>query len=471
MKLCTILAVALVAAATTSQAQTLEVAYPQASWLAIGLPVVNPDPEPVWTNPLNGNIVMANGGDTDDGDGDSILEFTPGAPGTFVKAYCDGGQLEQAVATFTGAAISAFRNNEWNGLTVNSNGAVILPIDDDGSLATDAWLHRVNPTSTFAAPSIDILLGSTAPNGPIDGTIASTINGNTLFMLQLRTRGIAETRITKFDTTSAPQANPALPLLPVDFVFLTQTELLAVMPESDLDALNAVAVVPSGLDSAPLLILVCGRPDLVAPAPASMNLYAIPVDKSAPLALYKSGASIASELAAHTSGYPGLYGFSNGGITYDPATLDIYLSGFDTETAGFFEEYDIIRLKKGAVYTAEVFKTEADIEADPAFIAEGNPLNVERQSSGMTISGAHMYITLETFTSNTDYYGRLSLPGVVTPVGDMNLDGSVDVSDVTLLGNAVAGIETLPGGANGDINGDTFVNSADVTALVAIIVP
>ena len=61
-----------------------------------------------------------------------------------------------------------------------------------------------------------------------------------------------------------------------------------------------------------------------------------------------------------------------------------------------------------------------------------------------------------------------NIKGDLTEIGDINLDGNVEVSDVTTLVNMIANGET----ANlelADINADGKVNVSDVTALVNII--
>lgn len=54
------------------------------------------------------------------------------------------------------------------------------------------------------------------------------------------------------------------------------------------------------------------------------------------------------------------------------------------------------------------------------------------------------------------------------PTGDVNGDGTVNISDVTLLVNIILGNATDPYG-NADVNGDGTVNISDVTLLVNII--
>lgn len=69
------------------------------------------------------------------------------------------------------------------------------------------------------------------------------------------------------------------------------------------------------------------------------------------------------------------------------------------------------------------------------------------------------------------YAPEMTPPTVVVqygPTGDVNGDGTVNISDVTLLVNIILGNATDPYG-NADVNGDGTVNISDVTLLVNII--
>lgn len=60
----------------------------------------------------------------------------------------------------------------------------------------------------------------------------------------------------------------------------------------------------------------------------------------------------------------------------------------------------------------------------------------------------------------------------VTPTykrGDVNLDGSINVADVTALVSIILGSQPAGNVGNGDLNGDGQINVADVTALVSLI--
>ena len=53
--------------------------------------------------------------------------------------------------------------------------------------------------------------------------------------------------------------------------------------------------------------------------------------------------------------------------------------------------------------------------------------------------------------------------------GDLDLDGSVSISDVTKLLNVIAGKSTLEKGVDGDLDGDGSVSISDVTKLLNVI--
>ena len=75
---------------------------------------------------------------------------------------------------------------------------------------------------------------------------------------------------------------------------------------------------------------------------------------------------------------------------------------------------------------------------------------------------------LSAYRTASQWESFTNIKGDLTEIGDINLDGKVDVSDITTLVNMIANGET----ANlelADINADGKVNVSDVTALVNII--
>jgi hypothetical protein len=55
--------------------------------------------------------------------------------------------------------------------------------------------------------------------------------------------------------------------------------------------------------------------------------------------------------------------------------------------------------------------------------------------------------------------------GAVTPVGDVNADGAVDIADAVSVLNAMSG-ETVTG--NADVNGDGSIDIADFVTVLNI---
>ena len=102
--------------------------------------------------------------------------------------------------------------------------------------------------------------------------------------------------------------------------------------------------------------------------------------------------------------------------------------------------------------------------------------NPEKVSTGSyAFNGVPKYGTLHVLPKYLSAYRTASqwcdftnIQADPTEIGDINLDGKVNVSDVTTLVNMIANGET----ANlelADINADGKVNVSDVTALVNII--
>lgn len=451
-------------------AQTLEVGFPRASWAGIGAPVVGPDPEAITVDPATGNLVMTNGEDTNDADGDAILAFSAGAPGGFVKAYASGDDLEARIAAFTGLPTSNFTNVAYTGIGANAGGDVIVPLDKNAGAGSPAWLLRVNASSnTAGVVSVDVLSGSNTGGGPIDGTVHMTMDGNTVYLLQRASAGSPETRIVTFNSTAAAQGAPGSPVNPT--IFLSEAELIGAIDSvvndlglttSIINGLNSIAVSPAVAGRPRSLVVVAGDPNLLGLLPASRNIFYIPLDKSQPLSLLKSGLAMSLDFGL----YLNFYGIADGGIAIDPIKGDIYLANYDTNGLLLNNQYDIYRLD-GTTLTAQVFRTEASIEADPVYTGQGSPGDVKSQSFGFAVSGRQLYTTLETTTAGTGLFARLSLP---TTPGDMNNDGYCTADDVTALGNAVSGIAPFTPGVSGDVNGDLVTNMADVTALAVKIV-
>ena len=85
-------------------------------------------------------------------------------------------------------------------------------------------------------------------------------------------------------------------------------------------------------------------------------------------------------------------------------------------------------------------------------------------SSGTTYDENHVDATYAHIDGGTSNPGYLSTR---FKKGDVNMDGVVNVSDVTMLVSMILG--NTPHNAAADVNGDKAVNVSDVTALVSII--
>ena len=104
-----------------------------------------------------------------------------------------------------------------------------------------------------------------------------------------------------------------------------------------------------------------------------------------------------------------------------------------------------------------------------------NPEQVKVSTEGNVFYDVPKYGTLHVLPKYLSAYQTASpwsefynIKGDLTEIGDINLDGKVNVTDVTTLVNMIANGET----ANfelADINADGKVNVSDVTALVNII--
>ena len=78
------------------------------------------------------------------------------------------------------------------------------------------------------------------------------------------------------------------------------------------------------------------------------------------------------------------------------------------------------------------------------------------------------YGNITTSDSYGYYTGEIEILPKAAQRGDVNGDGKVNVSDVTMLINMILGITPVDA-ARADINGDTKVNVTDVTSLINII--
>jgi len=93
-------------------------------------------------------------------------------------------------------------------------------------------------------------------------------------------------------------------------------------------------------------------------------------------------------------------------------------------------------------------------------------------TGGITIKGTNAVPTAlgeATLTATAGKFSKtynLVVTGLATLVGDVNGDGVIDSTDVTVLLNAILSGTTIEGG---DINGDGVINTTDLTALINLI--
>jgi hypothetical protein len=105
--------------------------------------------------------------------------------------------------------------------------------------------------------------------------------------------------------------------------------------------------------------------------------------------------------------------------------------------------------------------TDDNLSFNFIFSQNGSPQTVDLGPYSKDV-----YLELDTFSSKwtvkdiTDQYASLT--------GDVNLDGKVNVSDVTTLINMILGV--IPKEEErADVNGDGRINVSDVTTLINII--
>ncbi|MDO4511869.1 MAG: C10 family peptidase [Bacteroidales bacterium] len=147
--------------------------------------------------------------------------------------------------------------------------------------------------------------------------------------------------------------------------------------------------------------------------------------------------------STHIEGKVSLY--NNGGDF--AGRIEAMILGATTSSIQYRVYSDFITIKKGETKEVRLVGTFTRGEAGQKYrIALRNP----KYTTSNTIWGNTLTFTLR------------------NPVkGDVNVDGSVNVSDVTTLINAVLGIDAYPLDRNeADINGDGELNVSDVTALI-----
>lgn len=145
-------------------------------------------------------------------------------------------------------------------------------------------------------------------------------------------------------------------------------------------------------------------------------------------------------------------------------TIDI--SNFTTEKLKWITQMFNCCSKLTTIYAGEGWSMQnAEGEQVTGSLVFGND-NKLKGGAGTTYRGGNeddVYAHIDGGTSNPGYF-------TLKPSfkqGDVNMDGAVNVSDVTMLVSMILG--NTAANAAADVNGDSSVNVSDVTALVSII--
>jgi len=149
----------------------------------------------------------------------------------------------------------------------------------------------------------------------------------------------------------------------------------------------------------------------------------------------------------------------------------------DTPDARGDSDYCLFADTVGTPHAGSATSGDNDIfNGNPAFVGTGDdPYDITEDSDAINNADPASTVTEDLLgrerpTGSADI-GAYEFPSeVVGPIfGDINGDGVVNVADVTLLANYVAGlVESIPG--DGDINEDGEVDEEDVAALAEMIV-
>jgi len=174
-------------------------------------------------------------------------------------------------------------------------------------------------------------------------------------------------------------------------------------------------------------------------------------------------------------------------VSYDPAILEPVADGVDaTDAARYATSAASAATNSKGVYVADIVDGTDGKKAVAIAWADKAPITVTGKSELVSVSfkvlsidqssttlGITVVDSAESSTAkgtNTVKDGGISFK-VDVLLGDVNLDGSVTVSDIPWVVQHVTSVKTLTGDnfLAGDLNGDGKVTAADIPYIVVII--
>ena len=174
-------------------------------------------------------------------------------------------------------------------------------------------------------------------------------------------------------------------------------------------------------------------------------------------------------------------------VSYDPAILEPVADGVDaTNAARYATSAASAATNSKGVYVADIVDGTDGKKAVAIAWADKAPITVKEKSELVSVSFKVLSINQSSTTlgitvvdsaesstakgTNTVKDGGISFK-VDVLLGDVNLDGSVTVSDIPWVVQHVTSVKTLTGDnfLAGDLNGDGKVTAADIPYIVVII--
>lgn len=151
-------------------------------------------------------------------------------------------------------------------------------------------------------------------------------------------------------------------------------------------------------------------------------------------------------------------------------------------TPVFSEQLSLVGISNGSLVSELTQGKQYVWSADEDATGDGNLMSFRFKVAGNVQPGEYSvsFIFRSAVNYNEEAVQFTVVPGTVTveaggaPAGlkgDLNLDGEVDASDLTLLARHVAKIETVAGEAldNADVTGDGEVDASDLTMLARFV--